>query len=150
MSQAEYLYEKKYKTKMNKNIINILLSFSFIFIVVFSACDDTDTLNSIDGIIIPSSDVSYNKHIQPVFDLKYARAGCQDDISRSGGLSLTSHTNTTLDFLVVAPGLPQNSKLVWAIEGTGVNIMPPFGYPALTKNQIEGVKTWVKEGAKNN
>jgi len=116
--------------------------------VLLSACDDT--LTGIDSILIPTTDISYNKHLQPVFNAKCTNSGCHDDASRSGGLSLTSHTNTTLDFLVVAPGLPQNSKLIWAIEGTGVNIMPPFGYPALTKNQIEGIKTWVKEGAKNN
>jgi hypothetical protein len=30
--------------------------------------------------------------------------------------------------------------------------MPPLGssYPALTQNQVNGVKKWIEEGAKNN
>jgi len=28
--------------------------------------------------------------------------------------------------------------------------MPPVGYYPLTKNQIDGIITWIKEGAENN
>lgn len=132
----------------------ILLNFSFtaimILVVAFSACDDTETITGIDGVIIPSSNVSYNQYIQPVFNLKCARSGCHDTQTRAGNLSLTSHAVTTMDYLVVAPGLPQSSKLIWAIQGTGVSLMPPFGYPALTQNQRDGIIKWVEEGAKNN
>ncbi len=115
-----------------------------------AACDDTINISDIDNKIIPTFNVSYSQHIQPVLTAKCARAGCHDDQTREGGLSLTSYSNTTQSYLVVAPLLPQNSKLVWSIEGTSGNIMPPLGYPPVTKNQIDGIKTWIKEGAKNN
>lgn len=135
---------------MREYILNTLVLAAFIVLFFLSACKDTTTVDSLDSIIIPSSNVSFAKYIQPVFTIKCANAGCHDDQSSAGGLSLTTWANATANFQVVAPGLPQNSKLVWRIEGTSGNIMPPIGYAPLTKNQIDGIVTWIKEGAKNN
>ena len=133
----------KYKTVTN--IFLILFLFGIIFI---TACDDTINVSDLDNIIIPASNVSYEVYIQPVLTAKCARAGCHDDQTMQAGLSLTSWANTTQSRLIVYPGLPQNSKLVWSIEGTSGSLMPPVGYWAVTKNQIDGIKTWIKEGAK--
>lgn len=133
-----------------KSVINIFLTLTLFGLMLIAACDDTINISDIDNKIIPSSNVSYSQHIQPVLTAKCARAGCHDDQTREAGLSLTSYSNTTQSYLVVAPLLPQNSKLVWSIEGTSGKIMPPLGYPPVTKNQIDGIKTWIKEGAKNN
>jgi hypothetical protein len=51
---------------------------------------------------------------------------------------------------VVIPGKPDQSILVFWIEGrVGTERMPP-GSQALNQNQINGIRTWVAEGAKNN
>ncbi len=135
-----------------KNIIDlkrILLVFVIVSIpIMYSACEDEGI--KIDDIIIPSSNVSYAQHIQPVFNSKCALSGCHDDASRQSGLSLTSWLNTTASFQIVFPGNPDASKLVLAVEGRTTNPMPPPGRWPLTKNQMTGVRTWVKEGAKNN
>ena len=133
-----------------KSVINIFLTLTLFGLMLIAACDDTINISDIDNKIIPSSNVSYAEYIQPVLTAKCARAGCHDDQTRAAGLSLTSYSNTTQSYLVVAPSLPQNNKLVWSIEGTSGNLMPPLGYPPVTKNQIDGIKTWIKEGAKNN
>ncbi len=130
--------------------INIYLSLISAAILILAACDDTVNVKNLDSTTIPSSNVSYSKYIQPVFTSKCANAGCHDDQNMAGGLSLTSWANATADFQVVAPGIPQNSKLIWRISGTSGTLMPPVGYWALTKNQIDGITVWVKEGAKNN
>ncbi len=114
------------------------------------SCDDTNTVKNIDSRVIPSTNVSYSQDLQPVFDVKCNASGCHNDQDRGGGISLTSYSNTTADYLVVAPGNPNNSKLVWSIKGESTYPMPPVGYPPLTKNQIDGITTWIKEGAKNN
>lgn len=134
---------------MKKHFINLGL-FLFFNTMVFFSCDDTNTVKDIDSRIIPSKDVSYSEHIQPVFDVKCNAKGCHNDQDLGGGLSFTSYANTTADYLVVAPGNPENSKLVWSIEGRSAYPMPKIGYPPLTQNQIDGIKTWIKEGAKNN
>ncbi|MCK9426029.1 MAG: cytochrome c [Ignavibacteriaceae bacterium] len=133
-----------------KNILNIISIFSIILFAFIGGCKDTVTNQQVDDTIIPASNVLFGKHIQPIFTVKCTSSGCHDDETRAGSLSLTSWTNAHI------PGIindyePATSRLVWAIEGQlGSNSMPPFGYPALTQNQIEGIITWIKEGAKNN
>jgi len=99
---------------------------------------------------IPETDVSYTKHIQPVFELKCNTSGCHNDENRAGGISLTSYQNTTSDLSVVFPGQPQNSRLAVSIQPSTSIPMPPPAYPPLTENQVQGIITWIKEGAKNN
>ncbi len=134
---------------MKKTFVNLGIAVVF-SIVLNTACDDTNTVQDIDNRVIPSNNVSYNEHIQPVFDLKCNNSYCHNSIDRAGGLSLADHSGTTASYLIVAPGYPDNSSLVWAIKGISANPMPPVGYPVLTKNQVDGVVTWIKEGAKNN
>jgi len=120
-------------------------------IISLFGCDDNLTNSDLDKIIIPSKDVSYNEYIQPVLNVKCATSGCHDDGTRAGNYSVTNWAN------VVTPGIVdvgnvETSRLVWRIEGLGVPIMPPIGaiVAPLTKNQIDGIKTWIREGARNN
>ncbi|MFA3781680.1 c-type cytochrome domain-containing protein [Melioribacteraceae bacterium 4301-Me] len=130
-------------------VLNFLIILFFIALLL-TECDDSTNITQIDDVIIPSANVSYAKYIQPVFNAKCNYSGCHDDGTKAGGLSLTTWANTTSDYLVVAPGFPDNSKLVWAIKGQSTSPMPPVGYYPLTKNQIDGIVTWIKEGAKKN
>jgi hypothetical protein len=121
--------------------------------VIYSGCDST-TVDAIDSVTIPSSNVSYSTHIQPVFNLKCAVEGCHDVESRAGSLSLTSWSATTSDITIVFPGDPTTSRLVWSIDDDygSTTPMPPIdsGVPTLTDNQVQGIKTWIEEGAENN
>ncbi len=121
-----------------------------ISIFIFASCDDS--INPINQDI-PSSNVSYNKYIQPIFNVKCNNSGCHNDQDRAGNLSLTSYANATSDNQIVVPYYPDNSILVWSIEGKAASgFMPPPAGPVapLTKNEIEGIRTWIKEGAKSN
>ncbi len=130
--------------------INFLLVVSVTAIIFIAGCDDTINQEDLDSKIIPSSNVSFSKHIQPVFDARCSNAGCHNSIDRRAGLSLATWADATSNSQIIFPGLPDNSKLVWSIEGRSAFPMPPVGYRPLTKNQIDGIKTWIKEGAKNN
>jgi hypothetical protein len=118
-----------------------------IIIIFYTGCKDQITAANIDNRIIPDSNVSYSQDLQPVFNIKCANAGCHEDATRAGGISLTTCANTKADPSIVFPGEPDNSRLVWAVEGIGNYPMPPVGYPPLTANQIKGIRTWIKEGA---
>ncbi len=134
-----------------KKTINILFILLLGAVTFFWGCKDTVTADKLDSIVIPSSNVSYAKYIQPVLNLKCTN--CHGNGQVDGGVNLTSWSNTTADPNVVFPGKPDNSSLVWAIEGKpGVYIMPPPSspYKPLTNNQVQGVITWIKEGAKDN
>jgi len=141
---------------MNKNIlINTLLSLIFITLIFLTACDDTITGSDIDNVDIPDKDVSYEVYIQPVFNVKCgtlrSNGGCHDDGSMAGGYSMTIWANVVQPG-IVDPFYVETSRLIWRIEGLGVDIMPPIGggLPPITLNQLEGIKTWIAEGAKNN
>jgi len=132
-------------------------AFPYIISVIFAgfliySCDDTLTASDIDNKIIPDSDVSYGEYIQPLLTVKCAMSGCHDSSTQAAGVILTSWGFVTSDYSIVAPYYPANSKLVWAIEGNGAKTMPPLGgsITPMTDNQIKGIKTWIKEGAKNN
>lgn len=128
----------------------ILIAFILIFTIV--ACDDTNTVDSVDNTTIPNSNVSFAQHIYPVLQVKCAYSGCHSGSDPAGGIDLTSWVNVTADPDVVFPGEPGLSKLIWTIDGTsGVSTMPPaYTGLVLTQNQIQGFKTWIKEGALNN
>lgn len=130
---------------MAKNIIVLLAFFSLLLI----GCKDKGV--EVDETVIPDKDVSYATHIQPVLD--YHCTPCHNEQTSENGLRLTSWANTTADPAIVFPYEPDNSKLVWAIEGrAGIAFMPPVGspYKPLNQNQIDGIKTWIREGAKSN
>ncbi|MDP3149380.1 MAG: c-type cytochrome domain-containing protein [Ignavibacteria bacterium] len=134
---------------MKKIIVSLSLLFSVI-LVSFAGCKDTVTNQQVDDAIIPASGVSFGKHIQPIFNVKCNSSQCHNDETKAGGLSLTSWTNA-FNAGVINESDTTTSRLVWAIKGqSGSSSMPPFGYPGLTQNQINGIITWIKEGAKNN
>ncbi len=129
------------------NIFPLLIS----LFVLFTSCDDAEQARDIDNRVIPSENVSYKEHLQPVFFLKCSTSGCHDDQTKAGSYSMTTWSNTVQPG-VVDPFSPETSRLMWSIEGLGVSMMPPVysTIRPMTNNQIEGVRTWIKEGAQNN
>lgn len=120
-----------------------------------SGCKDDPVLGegeSPSTVVFPPREVSYGVHVQTLFNQTCAIPSCHDDGTQAGGLSLTSHFNTVF----AVPGIvisrdPANSILIMKIEGRGPGgeRMPP-GPNALNQNQINGIRTWIAEGAQNN
>jgi hypothetical protein len=131
-------------------------SFYKIYIVVIAAsailliqsCDDTLTSSDVNNIVMPDSNVSYAKHIAPVFEVKCVP--CHNNNGRQeAGLDLSSWTGVTADPSIVARGSDSTSILVWTIEGfPPYPLMPPTG--KMIDNHIDGIRTWIREGALNN
>jgi hypothetical protein len=131
-------------------------SFYKIYIVVIAAsailliqsCDDTLTSTDVNNIVMPDSNVSYAKHIAPVFEVKCVP--CHNNNGRQeAGLYLSSWTGVTADPSIVARGSDSTSILVWTIEGfPPYPLMPPTG--KMIDNHIDGIRTWIREGALNN
>ncbi len=101
-------------------------------------------------VVFPATDVSYSVHVQPLFNQTCALAGCHDNGPHESPLRLTSYGNTVFGVPgVVVEGQPEQSILVLRIEGRIGQRMPVNRNP-LNQNQINGIRTWIAEGARDN
>ncbi|MEX0602587.1 MAG: c-type cytochrome domain-containing protein [Bacteroidota bacterium] len=101
--------------------------------------------------MFPESNVSFSRHVEAVFRARCI--ACHSGSTAPEGLDLSTPAYSNLmnhiPRLVIA-GDPDNSLLVWRIEGQGGLARMPFGQPPLTQNQITGIRTWISEGGVNN
>jgi hypothetical protein len=129
----------------------ILVGFIIYFALLIGeswSCKDSVTGTS--GIVFPAKNISYGKYVQPLFLQECAISGCHTQDAPAGNLSLESYG--TWGPLIIIPKDTVNSSLVWSIEAkNGQPLMPPISTEfSLTINQINGLKQWIYEGAKNN
>jgi hypothetical protein len=130
-----------------------LLTILFFSILSVSACGDKGT-NAEDNIVLPESNLNFVDHIQPLFISKCAnRNGCHSAFEPARGLNLTDYQTIMTHFAVnteilVDPGIAERSFLYNILKGPilGVPRMPLEQAP-LNSNNINGVKTWINEGA---
>jgi hypothetical protein len=121
----------------------------------FWSCKD-DITGTVD-IVFPKTHVSYGTYVQPLFDRGCAFSGCHGpDTFEARGYSLDSYQHATARVGIIIYCFPneacnpENAILIRRIEGLdGLPQMPLFR-PALTQNQIDGMKQWIREGAQNN
>lgn len=116
-------------------------------LLVSSCKDDSNPVSKIEDIVFPETDISYYRHIQPLFNIACATSGCHDLQTKASNLDLSDYSGIKQRFYdVVIPGDTALSRLIWSIEGQSQSVpMPP--QRSLTMNQIRGFKRWIMEGA---
>jgi hypothetical protein len=135
-----------------KNRFFVLIIFTVTSAVIYTGCKDTITGSQVDSVVIPSSNVSYKQYIQPVFNVHCV--DCHGGSETDGAVLLNSWGevhSTCIKFIF--PGNANTSPFVFDIEALpGYPAMPPPGTPygALNANQVNGIKVWINEGAKDN
>lgn len=134
-----------------KKYIYISLSF-FLFLLVFLGCNE-NTLTSNRDIIFPDSLVSYQNHVQPFLALNCAYQGCHSVESMAGGRKMTDYLSLfdTYNIGLIFITKPEQSRLVTIMKNNPPHLGQfyfPDGY--FNDNQINGILTWIKEGANNN
>ena len=128
----------------------LILILVLLTIFLFSGCKDDVPVDTSSDIVFPPSNVSYLQHVQPLFNQTCALSACHDNGTHSSALCLTTYNNTVFRTPgVVIAGQPEVSTLVFRIEVTSGQQMP-LNRPPLNQNQINGIRTWIAEGAKDN
>ncbi len=125
---------------------------AWIVLLFLSGCRDKSNpvTGSPSDVVFPAQNVSYSAQVQVLFNQACAFAGCHDSGDHTSPLKLDNYTDAVLTIPgEVVPGKPDQSILVLRIQGSVGTIMPPQGNP-LNQNQINGIRTWIAEGAKNN
>ena len=132
-----------------KKFSAIVILSTAILAFVLSSCKNTLTPGT-SQIVFPASGVSYNKQVQPLFNVECNYSGCHDAADAAGGLDLTSYISMIASSpSPVITGDTTHSILIEWVESKIGPHDPPF-VSILTPNQIQGLKTWVLEGAKDN
>jgi hypothetical protein len=117
-----------------------------------SSCKDQIADPNVNPIVFPDANVSYSKHVDPLFQQRCAVSGCHAGSSAQAGLDLFAPSYSSLinhQPRLVTAGASNNSLLVQRIDGRLAPQMPYLSQP-LNTNQINGIRKWIDEGAKNN
>jgi predicted CxxxxCH...CXXCH cytochrome family protein len=142
------------KSKINTSFIFIIVS--YLILMFCSSCKDENNNNFTSNIVFPDTGtISFTRYVQPLFQQTCVASQCHGGSSPADGLDLTAPCWGTLvgDFtpVLVVPKKSGSSLLYTRIAGlSGYTRMPPSNYPALTTNQVNGVKKWIDQGAANN
>jgi hypothetical protein len=114
---------------------------------VLTSCKSDNAVSSLNDIVFPDKNISYDRTIQPLFNIACAVTGCHDTKSFAANLDLSSYSGIRQRFYdVVVVRDTSLSHLVWRVEGLyGLPLMPPTR--PLTLNQQRGLKQWILEGA---
>jgi YVTN family beta-propeller protein len=96
--------------------------------------------------------IQYSLHIQPLFTRSCALSGCHSTISNAAGLSLASWDDLIKGSThgeVLIPKLSIRSLLTLLFDGTSLRKQHPALTKSLTQSEINFLKRWIAEGAKN-
>ena len=133
-------------------ILRVVLGFIFLCIIILSSCKDQTNQSGASNIVFPASGVSFYKQVEPLFLQTCTAGGCHGGSQPAANLNLEVDTwHSLINFLppIILVKNGTNSPLVKYLNGELAPQMPLRQQP-LTTNQINGVKTWIDEGAQNN
>lgn len=100
------------------------------------------------SVVCSADTVYFQNTVLPIITSNCAMAGCHDAISHKEGLTLNNYAGI---MKIVKTGNASGSKLVSVITTTDPgNVMPPPPMAKLSTTQIDAIKKWINQGAKNN
>lgn len=136
--------------KVSIRVLRVIFIVALISVAI--SCKN-DTINEITG---PVEDVSYIADIQLIFNGSCGGAGCHLESSQSG-VNLSSYdqvmnsTGLQYERAIVQRGEPDASPLVDKIEPNPQHGQRmPFARDPLSNRQIEEIRVWIEEGARDN
>lgn len=103
-----------------------------------------------DTIKCDPDTVYFNKDILPLLNSSCAMPGCHDQVTHAEGVILTNY-NSIITTGEIIPYDPGNSKVYEKVIDSDPNDrMPPPPASPLSSAQIEKIRKWISQGAKNN
>lgn len=110
--------------------------------------DPTDTIAT--GIPCSPDTAYFVNDVLPILVSGCAMSGCHDAASASDGVVLTSYASV-MNTADIRPGNPGDSDLYERITDDDLDDrMPPPPMAALSPEQIQTIRLWITQGAKNN
>lgn len=91
--------------------------------------------------------VYFANEIFPLITSSCSMAGCHDAVTQKDGVNLTTYANI---MKYVTVGNASRSELYKVLTESGNDRMPPPPRAPFTTLQMQRLKTWIEQGAKNN
>jgi hypothetical protein len=134
-----------------KRLVLLILACTLGSSVYLASCGGS-LLTDSSQIVFPDSNVSYRNHVQPLFDLTCTFAGCHGNSNPAAGISFTSYFGFINRTGLVIIGKAEQSLLAQILDPRFPvsRLHPPSFQTRITQNQIDGVRTWIQEGARLN
>jgi hypothetical protein len=132
------------------SIANIVLcSAGLALALSLNSCGE-NVVSSPDSIVFPDSNVSYVYQVAPLMKYTCALGGCHNVFDRAGNIAMDNYfdLSTGLSGALVFPGDPDKSVMMKILDGKlPHSLVVDFRVNA---NQLKGLRTWIKEGSRNN
>lgn len=93
--------------------------------------------------------VYFQNTILPLVVSSCATTDCHDNVSRRDDVILTDYASI-MKTGKIKPGDPEDSEFFETLTDNGDDLMPPPPYDKLSTDQIEQVRQWILQGAKDN
>ncbi len=125
-----------------------IIVFILVLVVTMASCKH-DPLVFEGPVPLPegSAEISFQDEILPLLLSNCAMSGCHDALTREEGIQLTDYSNV---LKIVKANNPGDSELYEVItESDQDKRMPPPPRNPLNQAQIEMVRNWINEGARN-
>lgn len=125
-----------------------------VFIIVIGAFACKNASQPVSAIDYGSiTTIRYSEHVQPIFNRSCAVGGCHDASTRAAGLALTSWLDivrgSTLGEVLI-PYRSSRSLLTLLFDGTPLRKPhPSIGNRSPSGEEVNFLKRWINEGAKN-
>jgi Protein of unknown function (DUF1553)/Protein of unknown function (DUF1549)/Planctomycete cytochrome C len=104
---------------------------------------------SIFTISTRNKSIDFNSQVKPIFNKKCII--CHGGVRRKGGFSVLFRSEaldtTESGKLAIIPGDPDHSELVKRITNKDPEERMPYKHPALSDEEVNILKKWIKEGA---
>ncbi len=132
-----------------------IVCFSILFlaaaIAAMPSCNESG-ISSNREVVFPDSNVSFQEHVQPFLQVKCAYQGCHSAETRAGGRRMDDYFALfeTYNNGLVIPGKPEESRIVQVMRRNPPHLGYRFPYDYFTENHIQGIITWIEEGAEFN
>ncbi|ROL57006.1 hypothetical protein D9V84_06160 [Bacteroidetes/Chlorobi group bacterium Naka2016] len=123
-----------------------LIQFTILALLVIS-CSSSINNNPTD---FPDSNLSFNNHILPLLRNTCGLSYCHGEVSPRGNVQIYDYFSLMNSYngALVIPGNPDGSVLVQIIEYK-LPHRPNLQWQ-LNSKQIQAIRKWIAEGAKNN
>lgn len=117
---------------------------------------DPDSIPAVDSLPDDSSvsnchpdTVYFQNTILPLLVSSCATTDCHDNVSHKDGIILTDYASI-IKTGKIKPGDPADSEFFETLTANGDDLMPPPPYEKLDTEQIDLIKQWILQGAKDN